>query len=97
MEKAAIIFGLICFLMLMFQRRFWLLAFGIGSVASCLALLDSLFHYRIMTALGYFCLMLVCWLFANAIADDKPRPTLNKKKPDSHFSHKDENPDWSPP
>ncbi len=71
-----IVIGLIC-LVLMFQRWFWLLVFGIGSIASGLALLDRIIHFQILGALGYCFLMFICWKITSAIAKGYPPPKGN--------------------
>ena len=68
MDIWLIIAGLVC-LMLVFQRWFWLLVFGIGSLASCFALLASIIHFQILGALGFFFLMLISWGIASVIAE----------------------------
>jgi len=91
-----IIAGIIC-LVLMFQRWFWSLAFGIGSAASCFALLNSLVHLKILDALVFFCLMLICWSIAKAIAKADSPPPKEPLAKDTHPSFKIDDPDWSPP
>jgi hypothetical protein len=52
------------------QRWFWLLAFGIGAIASAFSTLASIFHFEILWALGFFFLTIICGLFFQTIADD---------------------------
>jgi hypothetical protein len=54
--------------LLVLQRWFWVLAFGIGALASAFALLASIIHFEILGALGFYCLMVVCGPIASAIA-----------------------------
>ena len=56
-------------IVLMFQRWFWVLVFGIGGLASCFATLASIVHFQILGALFFFFVMWVCWVLASAIAD----------------------------
>lgn len=68
MDMWLIIAGLVC-LVLMSQRWFWVLLFGISGLAACFALLASIIHFQILGALGFFFLMLVCWGITGAIAE----------------------------
>jgi hypothetical protein len=52
------------------QRWFWLLAFGIGAIASAFSTLASIFYFEILWALGFFFLTIICGLFFQTIADD---------------------------
>lgn len=94
METGIKIVGLTCLVLLMFQRWFWIVAFGAGSVASCIALVTSVMHFQVFGALGYFMLMLVCWLFAKTIAEGYPSAKENRAE-EVHLS-KGDHPDWSP-
>jgi hypothetical protein len=67
MDLWLIIAGLIC-LVIVLQRWFWLLVFGISGLAACFALLASIIHFQILGALGFFFLMIICWSIAGAIA-----------------------------
>lgn len=96
MGTGLIIVGLIC-LVLMLQRWFWLFVFGIGSVVSCFALLGSIIHFQLLGALGYFCLMLICWSIAKGIASaNGPSPKDNMVQ-ETRPTFKTDDPDWSPP
>jgi hypothetical protein len=65
-----LIFGLgVLALVLITQRWFWLLAFGIGGLAAAFSTLASIFHFQILGALGYFLLTLICWGITAVIAD----------------------------
>jgi hypothetical protein len=68
MDIWLIIAGLIC-LVLMVQRWFWLLVFGIGGLAACFALLASIIHFQILGALGFFFLMVICWGVTGVISE----------------------------
>jgi hypothetical protein len=63
-----IIFGIIA-LVLITQRWFWLLAFGIGGLASIFAMVASIIHFQILGALGFFVLSSVCWNIVGAISE----------------------------
>lgn len=56
-------------LWLLTQRWFWLLTFFTGGLASCFAMLASIIHFQIFGAVGFFFLMMICWLIMAAIAD----------------------------
>lgn len=56
-------------LLLMTQKWFWVLAFGIGGLASAFSTLASIFHFQILAALGYFFLISICWGIAMMIND----------------------------
>lgn len=94
-KTALILAGLICCIVLMFKRGFWIFSIGIGSVMSCLALLDALIHFQIIVAIGYFFLMLVCWAIAREIANGHIPPNENKRPQDQPI-FKNDDPDWSP-
>jgi hypothetical protein len=68
MDVWLIIAGLAC-LVLVTQRWFWVLLFGISGLAACFALLASIIHFQILGALGFFFLMLICWVITGVIAD----------------------------
>jgi len=46
------------FLILITQRWFWALAFLLGALASCFAMIASVIHFQILGAMGFFVLML---------------------------------------
>jgi hypothetical protein len=56
-------------LWLMTKRWFWLLAFGIGALASAFTTLACIIHFQILGALGAFFLMLACCFIAGMIYD----------------------------
>ena len=68
MEIVLAIIGLIA-LLLMTQRWFWLLVFGISGLASGFAMIASIIHFQILGALGFFFLMIICWGIAAAIGE----------------------------
>lgn len=57
------------FIILIFQRWFWLLAFGLGGLASLFTMLASIFHFQILAAIGLFFLMLILWGITAKIAE----------------------------
>jgi hypothetical protein len=64
-------------IVLMLQRWFWLLVFGISALASCFAMLASIVHFQILGALFFFFLTWACWAITGAIAAgyNKPEPS----------------------
>lgn len=68
MEVILIITGILI-LLLMLQRWFWVLVFGLGGLASCFSMLASIIHFQILGAIGFFVLMMILWGIASAIAD----------------------------
>lgn len=54
------IVAMIC-IFLMLQKWFWILAFGVGGLASAFSTLASIFHFEILWALGFFFLMVICF------------------------------------
>ena len=95
MEAGLVILALIICLVLMFQRWFWLIALGIGSLASCVAMLVSIIHLQFVSAIGYVIAMVVLWFVAKEIADNYP--LLRKKREQGNYhKHNKNNPDWSP-
>jgi hypothetical protein len=63
---------LICVgLLLISQRRFWVLVFFAGGLASFFGMIVSIFDSEKLDVLGFFILMAVCWFVTVAIA----RPT----------------------
>ena len=95
METGLVIAGLIICFVLIFQRWFWLIALGIGSLAACVAMLASIIHLRFIGATGYMIVMIICWTVAKSIADDYPPPKKNGGQEDGLKHYKD-SPDWSP-
>lgn len=96
MEAWLIVAGLAICLALIFRRRFWIAAFGAGSVASCLALMPRIFHLQILSAAGYFILTIIFWKIASAMAASDPLPGGDEKPADEFASRKTDHPDWSP-
>jgi hypothetical protein len=69
--ETVLIFGLgVLVVVLVTQRWFWLLAFGIGGLAAAFSTLASIFHFQILGALGFFLLTIICWLITAAILDN---------------------------
>jgi len=62
MESALIWGFIIVALMLITQRWFWMLVFGIGGLAAAFSTLASIFHFQILWALGFFFLAIICYL-----------------------------------
>jgi hypothetical protein len=69
--ETVLIFGLgVLVVVLVTQRWFWLLAFGVGGLAAAFSTLASIFHFQILGALGFFLLTIICWLITAAILDN---------------------------
>ena len=68
MEWALVVIGIIA-LLLMSQRWFWVLAFGLGALASFFAMVASVIHFQILAAMGFFILMAILGGIASAIGD----------------------------
>jgi len=62
MESALIWGFIIVALMLITQRWFWMLFFGIGGLAAAFSTLASIFHFQILWALGFFFLAIICYV-----------------------------------
>ena len=60
---AGIIIAVIVFIVLIFQRWFWLLVFFFPGLASFFAMCASVIHFQILAALGFFVLMVICVFF----------------------------------
>lgn len=59
----AFIFGLVVLgILLITQRWFWMLVFGIGGLAAAFSTLASIFHFQILWALGFFFLAIICYV-----------------------------------
>lgn len=70
--ETVLIFGLgVLLVVLVTQRWFWLLAFGIGGLAAAFSTLASIFHFQILGALGFFFLTIICWMITAAILDNQ--------------------------
>ena len=59
----------ILLILLLFQRWFWILVFGLGGLAACFAMLASIIHFQILGAVMFFILMVILWSIAGAISD----------------------------
>jgi len=69
--ETVLIFGLgVLVVVLVTQRWFWLLAFGVGGLAAAFSTLAGIFHFQILGALGFFLLTIICWLITAAILDN---------------------------
>ena len=69
--ETVLIFGLgVLVVVLVTQRWFWLLAFGVSGLAAAFSTLASIFHFQILGALGFFLLTIICWLITAAILDN---------------------------
>jgi len=68
MEWLPIVLGLIA-LVLITQRWFWLLVFGLSALASCFAMIASIIHFQILAAVGFFILMSILGGITSVIAD----------------------------
>ena len=96
MQTIAIIAGLVCLMLLMVQRWFWLIVFGSGSMVSGFSAMVGALHFQVLNTLGFSFLMLICWAIAKVIAEGYPtsdEPPAQK----AYFSSCEDNPDWSPP
>jgi len=51
------------------QRWFWLFIFGLGYIASVFATLASIFHFQILSAIGFLFLTGICFLITMLIAE----------------------------
>ena len=50
----------IAVLFLLTRKWFWLIVFGIGTIASVFTTLACIFHFQILAALGFFFLAAIC-------------------------------------
>jgi hypothetical protein len=94
MEIGFIFVALLC-LALSTQRWFWLIVFGIGSIAACFAFLANIIHFKMFSSAAYIALMLLSWKIARVIADGYP-PSNGNIPQDSKLPPKPDTPDWSP-
>lgn len=70
MEAIVIIALITVGILLVTQRWFWMLTFGLGSVAAWFTCLASIFHFQILAAMGFAFLGAVLWAFFVGIAAD---------------------------
>jgi hypothetical protein len=68
MEIAGIILVIIAFFLIM-QRWFWLLVFGLSTLAAIFAVIASVIHFQILAAVGFSVLAAILAGFTMAIAD----------------------------
>jgi hypothetical protein len=65
-----LIFGFaVLAIVLITQRWFWLLVFGISGLAAAFSTLASIFHFQILGAIGFFFLAIICWIITVVIAE----------------------------
>jgi hypothetical protein len=69
METVLIVGFAVLAIVLITQRWFWLILFGVGGLAAAFSTLASIFHFQILGALGYFFLTIICWGIAAVISD----------------------------
>lgn len=69
MENVLIFGFVVLAIVLITQRWFWLLVFGISGLAAAFSTLASIFHFQILGALGFFFLAIICWGITASIAD----------------------------
>jgi len=69
MENVLIFGFVVLAIVLIIQRWFWILVFGIGGLAAAFSTLASIFHFQILGALGFFFLAIICWGITSSIAD----------------------------
>jgi len=68
--ESALLFGFaVLTVVLVTQRWFWVLVFGVGGLAAAFSTLASIFHFQILGALGFFFLTIICWMITVAILD----------------------------
>lgn len=69
METIVWIFVAVTAFALVTQRWFWILVFGVGSIAAALSVLASIFHFQIVAAIGFIVLSIILSLFTAVVAD----------------------------
>lgn len=69
MEEVAGLVLLIIGVLLVTQRWFWLLVFGLGTLASLFTVIASVVHFQILGAVGFFILTAILAVITSAIAD----------------------------
>lgn len=69
MEIILLIISVIIAIYLLTQKWVWLIAFGVGALASLFASIASIIHFAILPAVGLFLLAFVLWVFTIAIAE----------------------------
>lgn len=63
-----IIFGIIA-LVLITQRWFWILVFGLSALASGFTVIASVIHFQIFAAVGFTVLTFILWVITVAIME----------------------------
>lgn len=69
MENVLIFGFVVLAIVLMTQRWFWLILFGVSGLAAAFSTLASIFHFQILGALGFFFLAIICWSITAVIAE----------------------------
>ncbi|MCK5040834.1 MAG: hypothetical protein KAR62_01005 [Sphingomonadales bacterium] len=63
MVEVILVLIAIIFIILIFQRWFWVLGFGLGTIASFFALIASIIHFQILGAIGFLILTFILYAF----------------------------------
>lgn len=70
MSDGIFIFALVVgVIFLITQRWFWLIASGLGAIASFFAMCASVIHFQILGAMGFLFLLAICGAIFNAASD----------------------------
>ncbi len=59
-EFSIIMLIVIGVILLLAQRWFWILVFGLGGLACIFSMIASVFHFQILMAIGFFVLTIIC-------------------------------------
>ena len=51
------------------QRWFWLILFGVGGLAAFFSMIASIFSFQIIAAIGLFFLMILLWWLTSLVAE----------------------------
>jgi len=68
-EKTILIILAVIAIILITQRWFWILAFGLCTLASGFTVIASVIHFQILAAVGFTVLTFILWVITAAIAD----------------------------
>ena len=68
-DKVIIVCLTVASFWLLFQRWFWVAAFGLAALASGFTMLASIIHFQILGAVGFFILMAITYTACVVIAD----------------------------